>query len=236
MRALILTLALANLLFFGWSYWIDKPAAGRAPRTAAPPLQLAPVLPAVASAGTPSSMSTPGARPADAAAHCSSLGPLADPAAAAVVSTALQARNFNPRERAVQADIADGYWVYVDNLRDAEVRARALKRLARAGVRDAAALASSGQVSVGLFSEQAGANLRAAAVRAAGLEPVIEARSHPVKEYWFDVDLASGVPPPAVTALVQGLNLAAPPAWGACVVSTAPATPAPLNVSRPAGQ
>ena len=28
MRALFLTLALANLLFFGWSYWIDKPAVG----------------------------------------------------------------------------------------------------------------------------------------------------------------------------------------------------------------
>jgi hypothetical protein len=150
--------------------------------------------------------------------RCSSFGPLTDPAAAAVVSTALRARNFTPRERSVQADVADGYWVYIDNLRDPEVRARALRRLARAGVRDAAALAASGQVSVGLFNEQAGANLRAAAVRSAGLEPVIEARSHPVKEYWFDVELPGGVPPPAVGSLVEGLNLAAPPAWAACPV------------------
>ncbi len=223
MRALILTLALANLLFFGWSYWIDKPVAGRAALTVAAPLQLAPALPAAAAApaATLSSTSTPGAGSASTMARCSSLGPLSDPAAAAVVSTALRARNFSPRERLVQADVADGYWVYVDNLRDPDVRARALKRLARAGVRDAAALASSGQVSVGLFSEQTGANLRAAAVRAAGLEPVIEARSHPVKEYWFDVALASDVPPPAVTALVQGLNLPVPPAWGACP-ATAP--------------
>ena len=204
MRALILTLALANLLFFGWSYWIDKPFAGRAAPVTPPPLQFAPALPAAPAPG-----------PA-AASRCSSFGPLTDPAAAAVVNTALRARNFTPRERAVQVDVADGYWVYIDNLRDADVRARALRRLARAGVRDAAALASSGQVSVGLFSEQTGANLRAAAVRAAGLEPVVEARSHPVKEYWFDVELASDVPPPAVTALAQGLNLPTPPAWGAC--------------------
>ncbi len=210
MRALILTLALANLLFFGWSYWIDKPVAGRAAQIAAPPLQFATASPAAAAASTATLSST--------AARCSTLGPLADPAAAAVVSTALRARNFSPRERMVQADLADGYWVYVDNLRDPDARARALRRLARAGVRDAAALASSGQVSVGLFSEQTGANLRAAAVRAAGLEPVIEARSHPVKEYWFDVELANDVPPPAVAALVQGLNLPASPAWGACLV------------------
>ncbi len=218
MRALFLTLALANLLFFGWSYWIDKPAAGRAAHSSAAPLQLLAVNPAAAASTAAPVSST--------AARCSSFGPLTDPAAAAVVSTALRARNFTPHERSVQADVADGYWVYIDNLRDPDARARALKRLTRAGVRDAAALASSGQVSVGLFNEQAGANLRAAAVRSAGLEPVIEARSHPVKEYWFDVELPNGVPSPAVGSLVEGLNLAAPPAWAACPVSTAAGSPA----------
>jgi len=226
-RALFLSLALANLLFFGWSYWIDKPAAGRAAHASAAPLKLLASASASA-AGTPA-MTTPtaGANGATTVARCSSFGPFTDPAAAAVVSTALRARNFTPRERSVQADVADGYWVYIDNLRDADVRARALNRLARAGVRDAAALAGSGQVSVGLFNEQAGANLRAAAVRSAGLEPVIEARSHPVKEYWFDVELPNDVPPPAVGSLVEGLNLAAPPAWGACPVGTRAGSPAP---------
>jgi hypothetical protein len=220
-RALFLSLALANLLFFGWSYWIDKPVAGRGARASATPLQLLAAAPAAATSAT-TAASTGAAGAAGAAggaatsARCSSFGPLTDAAAAAVVSTALRARNFTPRERSVQADVTDGYWVYIDNLRDPDVRARALRRLTRAGVRDAAALASSGQVSVGLFNEQAGANLRAAAVRAAGLEPVIEARSHPVKEYWFDVELPNDVPPPAVSSLVEGLNLAAPPAWAAC--------------------
>ena len=227
MRALFLTLALANLLFFGWSYWIDKPSAGRTAHASATPLQLLSTAPAATAATTAGAAFTAAGGGAATVARCSSFGPFADPAAAAVVSTALRARNFTPRERSVQADVADGYWVYIDNLRDADARAHALKRLARAGVRDAAALAGSGQVSVGLFNEQAGANLRAAAVRSAGLEPVIEARSHPAKEYWFDVELPNDVPPPAVGSLVEGLNLAAPPAWAACPVSTAAGSPAP---------
>ena len=38
MRALFLTLTLANLLFFGWSHWIDKPLTGRATHSSAAPL------------------------------------------------------------------------------------------------------------------------------------------------------------------------------------------------------
>ena len=221
MRSLVLTLALANLLYFGWSYWIDKPPPGRAPLASASVLRFVPAIAAPAAAA---------AAPEGAAARCSSLGPFTDPSAAAVVGTALRARNITPRERTVQSDVADGYWVYVDNLRDSELRARALKRLARAGVRDAAALARSGQVSVGLFSEQAGANLRAAAVRAAGLEPVIEARTHQAKEIWFDVDLGNDAPPPAVNSLVQGLNLAVPPTWNACPAGAAsPAAVPPVS-------
>ena len=231
MRALFLTLLLANLLFFGWTRWIDKPVAGRAAHANAAPLQLLATAPASPAGTAPGPDAASGANAAGSAttvARCSSFGPFSDPAAAAVVNTALRARNFTPRERTVDADVADGYWVYIDNLRDPDVRARALKRLARAGVRDAAALVGSGQVSVGLFNEQAGANLRAAAVRAAGLEPIIEARSHPARQFWFDVDLPNNVPPPAAGSLIEGLNLAATPAWSACAVGNGPASqPAP---------
>jgi hypothetical protein len=232
-RALLLTLALANLLFFGWSYWIDKPAAGRGPIAGVAPLRLVTVsgAPAPAAGGSAAA----GATPAPGAARCASIGPLADEVVASVVGTALRARNYTPRQRTVQSDLTDGYWVYIDNLRDANAREQALRRLARAGVRDAAPLVNSGQVSVGLFSAQAGANLRAAAVRAAGLEPVIEARTHPAREIWFDVDLATDTPPPSVNALVQGLNLPTPPAWGACAAgagSGSQAAAPPVSGSR----
>ena len=236
MRALVLALALINLLFFGWSYWIDKPQALGTNATTIPQLQLAPAAEPAATdpaptAATPlASTPAPAAPPtatASAASRCASLGPLTDQAAATAVNTALLARNLNPRQRLASGQIPDGYWVYIDNLRDGAARSRALKRLARAGVNDAAALASSGQVSVGLFSEKSGADMRAAAVRAAGLEPVTESRTHAQNQYWFDVDLANDIPLPAVAAVVAGLNVEAEPAWRAC--PAVGAVPAPTH-------
>ena len=215
MRALILTLAFVNLLYFGWAHWIDQPAGGRAAGGSVAALQLAPPVSQAAAASASSAM------------RCASLGPLMNRDAVGAVGTALRARSFSPHERVTQGEAPDGYWVYIDNLSDAESRASALKRLARAGVLDAAALATSGQVSVGLFSERSGADLRAAAVRSAGLEPVIKARLRLVEEYWFDVDSASDVPLPAVAALMAGINVDNLPAWGACPIAGAPAAVTP---------
>ena len=222
-RNLLLSLALANVLFFGWAHWVDVAPAGRAAANT-PALQLTPTGAAPAG-GKPEAAATTAAAVAAAAARCVSLGPLADAAAVTALSTALRARNLNPRARTVQGAATDGYWVYIDKLRDPLERARALRRLARGGVRDAAALAESGQVSVGLFSEKSGADKRAAAVRAAGFEPVIEARSHEVSENWLDVDLASDIPAPAVPALTAGLNLGAEPGWRDCPAATADGEP-----------
>lgn len=196
MRALLYALLLANVLFFSWARWVDAPRAGA--QRAAP---LAPV--AVAA-------------PAHSALRCASLGPLAAATEAATLRVALQARDVQARERQASTQQTDGFWVYIDKLADPAARAHALQRLSRAGVRDAAALADSGQVSVGLFNEQAGADKRAAAVRAAGFEPVIEARRHGVDQYWLDVNLPSDVPLPAVAALIAGLNISSTPQWGAC--------------------
>ena len=228
-------MTLINLLFFGWAYWIDKPIAGQLRATADPALVLASATaPASASlsVGTPAApevaaAAAPVADAANTSKRCASLGPIADRAAATAVKTALQARNLAPRERVAQNDAPDGYWVYIDNLRDSVARARALRRLAGAGVRDAAALASSGQVSVGLFSEKSGADMRAAAVRAAGLEPIIEGRSRPVNQYWFDVELANDIPLPAVAAIVAGLEVDTEPAWRACLLPAAGEAAAP---------
>ena len=213
MRALILSLALANLLFFGWSRWIDQPVTGRAPATGVPALQLA----AGASAFAPTR----------APPRCASLGPFIEGETATAVATALRSRGLEPRERVSAGETADGYWVYIDNLRDPDARARALKRLTRSGIRDAAVLASSGQISVGLFSGQEGAELRAAAVRSAGLEPIIKPRLRPVDERWFDVELPGDVPLPAVDALMAGLAAEQPPSWASCPGSGSSTSPAP---------
>ena len=197
MRALLYTLILANLLFFAWSHWVDAPRPG--PHRSAP----LPTL-AIAAPNDPVTM------------RCASLGPLAAAVDSAALRRALQERNLPGRERQQASQQIEGYWVYIDKLADATTRAKALAQLNRFGVRDAAALAETGQVSVGLFSEKTGADKRAAAVRAAGFEPAIEARQHNVTQYWLDVDLASDVPLPAVAALIAGLSISTTPLWGAC--------------------
>ncbi len=205
MRALVLTLVLVNVVFFCWAHWIDQPTTVRSPSASVAALRLAPPLSKAAEAKAKS------------APRCQSFGPLSHDALASV-GTALRARSFNPHERSTRAEIPDGYWVYIDNLNDPQARARALKRLARAGIRDAAAMATNGQVSVGLFSEQSGAELRATAVRAAGLEPIIKARLQVADQYWYDVDSSSEMPLPAVGALMAGVNADATPAWSLCPV------------------
>ena len=221
MRALLYGLVLVNVLFFGWAHWVDTPLPG-AHQPAPLPAAGAPPASTGASAGTAVQASagtgtgTGTGAGATAASHCAALGPLTVAGDSAALKTALQARGIRATERQVSAQVTEGYWVYIDKLNDAASRTRALQRLGRAGVRDAAALADSGQVSVGLFSEQAGADKRAAAVRAAGFEPVIEARKQDALQYWLDVNPPADVPLPAVTALVAGLSLSSTPQWGAC--------------------
>jgi hypothetical protein len=214
MRALVLTLVAVNVLFFCWAHWIDQPLGVRAANASVTALQLAPPLSKAALA-------------AKTAARCSSFGPLTGKEAASSVQTALRARSFNPRERTVRGELADGYWVYIDNLRDPQARARALKKLARAGVRDAAALPTNGQVSVGLFSEQSGAELRATAVRGAGLDPIIKPRMQTVDQYWYDVDATSDMPLPATATLTAGINVDTAPAWVTCPAEAAAAANTP---------
>jgi hypothetical protein len=218
MRIVLYALVLANVLFFSWARWVDAPPAGRK-AVAGAPLQLAPALaPAAMPAAEVSGAADLAARPS----HCLSLGPLTDTVATAAVATALRARNLNPRERQGPAAVTDGYWVYVGHLGTAAARSRALKRLSSGGVRDAAALPDTDQVSVGVFSSREGAEQRARTVRAAGLEPIVEARTRNISAYWLNVLLAIDIPPPAVPALVAGLNLPSEPAWGDCPAAAKP--------------
>ena len=218
MKFFLYVLVLANVLFFSWARWVDAPLAGRK-AVAGAPLQLAPTpAPAAMPAAEVAGGTDPAARPS----HCESLGPLIDTVATAAVATALRARNLNPRERQGPAAVPDGYWVYVGHLGSAAARSRALKRLSSGGVRDAAALADTDQVSVGVFSSREGAEQRAKTVRAAGLEPVVEARTHSISAYWLNVLLPIDIPPPAIPALVAGLNLPSEPAWGDCPAAAKP--------------
>jgi hypothetical protein len=184
MRVIFLLLVLANLLFFGWASWVDRPEPRVRAAASVPALQLAPGSAARAAAGPT---------------HCRSLGPYADEAGATAAGAVLARRGMVLRSRRVNATAADGYWVYIAAA-DPRQQQQALKRLARAGVRDAAVVAddTGGRVSAGIFTEQQGAEERAAAVRRAGLEPVLEARQKTTSAWWLDLTLVAADTDPRV--------------------------------------
>ena len=195
MRVIFLLLVLANLLFFGWANWVDRPAP-RVRAAPVPALQLAPAAPAHAVAG---------------ATRCRSLGPYADEAGATAAGAVLAGRGVAVRSRHVEATVADGYWVYIAAA-DARQQKQVLQQLARAGVHDAAVVSDAtpgSRVSAGIFTEQKGAEERAAAVRAAGLEPVLEARRKTTSAWWLDLTLAAAAADPRVEDAELGGSAAA---------------------------
>jgi hypothetical protein len=176
MRVAFLLLVLANLLFFGWANWVDRPVR-RGLSSAVPSLTLTLAAPAIA----PTS-------------HCRSVGPYPGEAAASAASAVLAQRGLSAHARSIDVAGNEGYWVYVPAPDEATQR-RVLGQLRGAGLRDAAPMregAGGGRVSTGIFNERGGAEERAAAVRRAGLEPVIEPRQKIGVEWWVDVTLPAG--------------------------------------------
>ncbi len=239
MRALLLGLLLANVLFFAWATWVDSPRPATAAAGASlPDLQVLPAEPAREPA-TPASAAPPapsapvaaGAAVADAGhdaaaagVRCMSIGPLPDAEASRGVQVALVARKLGGRERTVVVEELEGYWVHIDHLADEAARLRAIHKLQVAGIHGAVALAETSQVSVGLFSEQASAEQRAAAVVKAGYKAEVGPRNHAVTRYWLDVEAPAAVPLPTIDALLGGAHEGTGPAWQPCA---APAAAAP---------
>jgi hypothetical protein len=206
MRAILLTLALLNLLFLAWATWIDTPLAGSAPARGLPALN---VLAARSAPPPKAAVAAPELR-------CATLGPMPDVASATSVQAALAARQLGVSGRQSVGEELEGYWVRVEHLADEAARKRATQRLERAGVRGVVPLSDPGQLSAGLFADQAAADKRAALVRTAGYQPVVEPRNRAVTQFWIDVQVPLDLPLPAVDALTESLLLPMPPSWGNC--------------------
>lgn len=181
MRIVVLILLLANVGFFGWSYLQGTQAEGSPAAAAVAPLQLA------AARTAPST-------------HCRSLGPFTDSAQMLSASAALTARGVVWLMRQSERTVGNGTWVYIDGMKNVADRQRTLQRLRRAGLQDVAEMADeryTGRISAGIFLDPKGAQDRAARVRAAGFEPVLEERQRTVAERWLDVEWNVGVTPTA---------------------------------------
>jgi hypothetical protein len=203
-RIVLYCLALANLLFFAWANWVDVPATAVTSGPGVASLQLAP-----GAAAAPTS-------------RCLSLGPFETAETASTVTAALAARGVVTRERQTERQVPDGFLVYVEGLESPAARQRAISRLARAGITDAAELppgVAIDRISVGLFSGQDGAQQRVARARAAGFDPKIENRVRTIADRWLDTDLKLGVNPPPISELLAGPTDSLAAKWLDCPVA-----------------
>lgn len=232
MRIAFYVLLLANLLYLGWSEWIDVPAPP-APSSIAglPRLTLVSDLPPARRAALASKMSlkTP-------ASQCVSVGPFNDPAVAARAIAALRAKSFAPQQRVAESPAIRRFWVYLDGFTSDAAEMRVLHRLERAGIDDAEAMpvaAGGRRVSLGLFFERDRAQSRAKAVRRIGFKPAITERMLPATVYWLDLTLPGGSAP---VPLKDVSDLEPGPSGGNSPISVQPcsATPSLPAASPPA--
>jgi len=169
LRIIVIVLAAANALYFGWAHW----AAGKQP-----------VLTAVVASGKPGGK----AGTQLPAPPCATLGPFHDELLAEQAEQQLVRSGLRPERRATSEDIHDGWWVYVANAGSA-AQARTLDAIRRSGLRDAFAMTDDAEfrVSVGLFSDEQRAEERARRIRNLKLDAVVKERRKEQPVIWFDL-------------------------------------------------
>jgi hypothetical protein len=188
MRLLVALLLFANIAWYAWTHWVQRPgpAPAAATRPVGPQLVLAREAPP---APAPEATARPGA-------SCLSLGPFTDLTDAARAATLLRESELEPRQRTSEGIVWKGYWVALDGLPDRAAADGVIERLRRFGIGDAYAMPGDGNritISLGLFSERQRALRRMDDVKALGLEPRVSERERGGTVYWIDVD----VEPPA---------------------------------------
>ena len=170
-RIAVLVLVAANLLYFGWTHWVDHGAPGLT-AVATAPRKPAPVAPAPPPAPPP----------------CATLGPFVNDIDVGSAEQKLAAAGWGILKRTVTEDVREGWWVYVTNP-SPSVQARTLNALRGAGLRDAFAMPDDPEhkVSVGIFSEENRAEDRAARVQRLRLDAVVKERSSQQAVTWIDI-------------------------------------------------
>ncbi|MDH4261006.1 MAG: hypothetical protein OEW16_12000 [Gammaproteobacteria bacterium] len=184
MRVIFALLVLANIAWFAWTHWVDRPVDAPVPaRIEAPQLVLAREAPATEAAARPA------IRPAD---NCLSLGPFGDLTDAARASTLLRENGLQPRQRAGEGVVWKGYWVSLEQVPDRASAEAIIERLRRFGIGDAYSMPDQGRqitISLGLFTERQRALRRMDEVKALGFEPLMAERERSGTVYWIDVDV-----------------------------------------------
>jgi hypothetical protein len=240
-RNAVIALLVANLVYFAWSHWVDEPKPPPVNEALAklPRLKLLSELP-------------PEQRPAintrtvlNETPACMSVGPFGDITNAAKAAGILTSKGFTPRQRAEEAGTAAGYWVYVGGLKDDVEADKVRVGLERSGVKDALVMPPQGdagrRISLGLFSDRAHADQRAAAVKRMGLKAEVAEHKLPQVVYWIDLTPRPGmttVPIADLFAEGVGSRIAVqacpPPPPPSSTAAAQPATSTPQASAPPA--
>lgn len=236
MRVVFYGLVLVNLLFLGWSEWIDVPPPP-APSSVAnlPRLTLLSDLPPDKRAALASKMSLETQPP-----QCVSVGPFDDPAITAKAATVLLAKGFTPKQRAVESPAMHRFWVYLDGFKSDAAEMRVVHRLERAGIDDAEAMpvdAGGRRVSLGLYTDRDKAERRVKLVGTIGLRAAMTERILPGTVYWLDLTLpnsSTAVPLKDVSDLEPGGGSSAISVQP-CGSSPSPSIPPPTGPLRQKG-
>lgn len=195
-----------------------QPPPAATPSPAPPPPAAAPAHPTGAVAVQPGSAAVLAsaqapastASAATASARCITVGPFLEDARALQAASLLKGRGFAPRVRDDQGPAVTQYWVYVPGFKVPADELVALQKLQRGGIQDAQIMAGGDLgrlISVGLFSERAGAERRAAAVQELGMTATIAERRQGEIQHWVDVDLnasTQNLPTEGLLSLEEG--------------------------------
>ncbi len=170
-RIVVLVLAAANLLYFGWAHWVDRADPG---------------LTAVAA--TQSKPQAAAAPPPPAPAPCATIGPFTTELDTLAAEQKLTAVGWGLARREVTEQQRDGYWVYVDTS-DSNAQARTLNAIRASGIKDAFAMPDDRnfRVSVGIFQDEDRAEDRASRVQRLKLDAVVRERTRDQQVIWIDV-------------------------------------------------
>jgi hypothetical protein len=193
-RNAFFALLFLNLAYFAWAHWVDvpKPPPVNEAIVKLPRLKLLEEAPQP-QPPEPNAEKTASNQPS----ACFSVGPFGDLTNSAQAAAILKAKGFDPRQRAEEGQMSDGFWVFVGGMKTQAETDHALATLERGGIRDALTMPETPdagrRVSLGLYSERARADRRAQAVRQTGLKAEVAERKLPGTLYWVDLVPQSGI-------------------------------------------
>lgn len=126
--------------------------------------------------------------------RCISIGPFTADGEVATAMQALTGAGFTPTRSTREAEVWDGYWVFIDRLEDQAAARQVAAELAENGVTDTQVIPGTDRgtlLSIGVFSDIRRAGTQADRVRQIGYDATIANSMKTSSTRWLDVVLTS---------------------------------------------